>query len=229
MIQRKSPQRQQEILRATLALMREQAAFSPDPGNPDNPDRAKTGKQPGLSTANIAARANCSKETIYNWFGNRDGLLAALVEAQGEAGLVALEKAAGMNATKAPDAAENLIGFCAALLDFLTGEANVLVLRVVIGDLAGTNFRAQNALHGRQQKIEALAVGLLEQARAKNLLDFDDTAQVYATLYGLLIAGSQMQSILGYSNIRASGEEMNHSARSAFERLQLLYPAASQA
>ncbi len=35
-----------------------------------------------LTTASIARAANCSKESLYKWFGDRDGLLTAMVRWQ---------------------------------------------------------------------------------------------------------------------------------------------------
>ena len=40
------------------------------------------GGERALTTAAVAAAANCSKESLYKWFGDRDGLLAAIVTYQ---------------------------------------------------------------------------------------------------------------------------------------------------
>src|ERR1041384_7858936 len=56
-------ERQQALLDAVLALMVEQ------------------GDQ--LTMTAVARRASCSKETLYKWFGDRDGLLTATVQWQG--------------------------------------------------------------------------------------------------------------------------------------------------
>ena len=54
--------RQKQVLDAALALMVEQ------------------GDQ--LTMTAVAGRASCSKETLYKWFGDRDGLLTATVQWQ---------------------------------------------------------------------------------------------------------------------------------------------------
>jgi AcrR family transcriptional regulator len=54
--------RQREVLDAVLALMVEEGD--------------------SFSMAAVCRRASCSKETLYNWFGDRDGLLAATVRWQ---------------------------------------------------------------------------------------------------------------------------------------------------
>ena len=55
-------ERQQAVLDAVLALMVER------------------GDQ--LTMTAVARRASCSKETLYKWFGDRDGLLTATVQWQ---------------------------------------------------------------------------------------------------------------------------------------------------
>ena len=55
-------QRQKDVLDAALELMVEQG------------DR--------LTMTAVARRASCSKETLYKWFGDRDGLLTATVQWQ---------------------------------------------------------------------------------------------------------------------------------------------------
>src|SRR5919108_6355557 len=54
--------RQQAVLDAALGLLVEQG------------DR--------LTMTSVARRASCSKETLYKWFGDRDGLLTATVQWQ---------------------------------------------------------------------------------------------------------------------------------------------------
>src|SRR6478609_12144910 len=54
--------RQQQVLTAALDLLVEQG------------DR--------LTMTSVARRASCSKETLYKWFGDRDGLLTATVQWQ---------------------------------------------------------------------------------------------------------------------------------------------------
>src|SRR5690606_22686498 len=54
--------RQRDVLDAALRLMVEEG---------DN-----------LTMAGVARRASCSKETLYKWFGDRDGLLTATVRWQ---------------------------------------------------------------------------------------------------------------------------------------------------
>src|SRR5262245_20796390 len=54
--------RQQQVLDAVLALLAEGAE--------------------AVTMSAVAQRASCSKETLYKWFGDRDGLLTATVRWQ---------------------------------------------------------------------------------------------------------------------------------------------------
>ena len=54
--------RQQDVLNAALRLLVEEGD--------------------ALTMTAVARRASCSKETLYRWFGDRDGLLTATVKWQ---------------------------------------------------------------------------------------------------------------------------------------------------
>ncbi len=69
--------REQEVLLVVLDLMMEEGD--------------------GFSMASVARRASCSKETLYRWFGDRDGLLTATV--QWQASKVRMPKLDGNNLT----------------------------------------------------------------------------------------------------------------------------------
>lgn len=56
-------ERRHEILSAAFELLRD-------------------GDVDAARTAKIAARAQCSKETLFTWFGDRDGIFADRIETQ---------------------------------------------------------------------------------------------------------------------------------------------------
>ncbi len=173
----------------------------------------------GASTAKIAAEAHCSKETLYNWFGDREGLIAAIVEEQSQAMARALTGALSARA----GARENLVRFCAALIDLLTGEASVLINRAAISQM-GAHDELAHALwvNGRAQ-IVPLAITLLERARAEGLARFDDGEEAFATLFGLTIGERQVGAILGAGDARPTGEQMTAIAEHAVARLEAIY------
>ncbi|MEM7291322.1 MAG: TetR/AcrR family transcriptional regulator, partial [Pseudomonadota bacterium] len=92
-------EREQEVLAAVLDLMVEEGD--------------------GFSMASVARRASCSKETLYRWYGDRDGLLTATVRWQ--ASKVIMPKLEGGQVTRA-DFRETLDAFAQSWLAVLTGN-----------------------------------------------------------------------------------------------------------
>jgi len=195
-IKRKSPEREQEILTATLRVLRSYGVLK-------------------TSTAKIAAQANCSKETIYNWFGDREGLYAALIRAQSRAFLEIMLRVVARGQT----IGEKLDLFSGSLLDMTTGEANSLVNQLTIGH----DHQILSALGERDERIKGLGIDLLNEARAQRLLDFRDAEEVYSTFYGLVVGSRERQAIFGVDDARPSGEEIRFIAETAVNRLLLIY------
>ncbi|MCP4182535.1 MAG: TetR/AcrR family transcriptional regulator [Hyphomicrobiales bacterium] len=200
MVKRKSAEREQEILTATLRVLRNYGVSA-------------------TSTAKIAAEANCSKETIYNWFGDREGLFAALIRAQSRTFLDVMERVVARGQT----IREKLDLYSGALLDMLTGEANSLVVQLIIGQYYQHHHQIQTAMSERDQRIIALGIDLLIEARAQGLLNFDDAEEVFSTFYGLVMGGRQIVTISGFDQARPSGEEIRNIAEIAVNRLLLIY------
>ncbi|SHF25162.1 transcriptional regulator, TetR family [Kaistia soli DSM 19436] len=178
------------------------------------------GGERALTTASVARAANCSKESLYKWFGDRDGLLAAMITFQsskvraeprpiGEAGLPALRA--------------QLIGIAANLLRVLAGEVSVALNRLAIGqarrDAADLGHLVLE--HGRRP-IETRLSALLDAGRDAGLLSFDDTREAYRTLYGLVVRDMHVRLLLGDSL-----DEWSPSARAeeAIDQFLRLYGA----
>jgi len=197
-VKRKSPEREQEILVAALRVLRCHGVS-------------------GTSTAKIAAQANCSKETIYNWFGDREGLFAALIIAQSMTFLQVMERIVA----RGQSIREKLVLYSGSLLDMLTGEANSLIMQLTIGQYRQPQI--QTAMGERNERITVLGTDLLIEARAQGLLNFTDTEEVYSTFYGLVVGSRQMKAISDFSDVRPSGEEIQKIAEIAVNRLFLIY------
>jgi len=153
------------------------------------------GGEKALTTAGVARAANCSKESLYKWFGDRDGLLAAMITFQaskvraeprpsGESGRDALRS--------------QLIGIAATLLRVLASDVSLALNRLAIGQARRGEARLGGLLleHGRRP-IEARLSSLLEEGRRRGLLDFGDTRDAYRTLYGLIVRDMHVRRLLG--------------------------------
>jgi len=143
----------------------------------------------------VARRASCSKETLYKWFGDRDGLLTATVRWQ------ASRVRAGGYDGHALDVAslrDGLVDFAAAWLEVITGATSVALNRIAIGDAAArrSNLGAIVLANGRFAIGERLKP-LLEAGRAAGLLDFDDGETAFRTFFGLVGRDVQIRLLLG--------------------------------
>ncbi|WP_307845202.1 TetR/AcrR family transcriptional regulator [Planomonospora sp. ID67723] len=143
----------------------------------------------GMTMQAVAARAGSSKESLYTWFGNRHGLLAALIERQAEqvntAVTAALARPAEPRATLAA-IAENLLGL-------LVGDASVALNRAAMasGELSALLLR-----HGRHA-TGPLVEAYLGRLAAAGLLRIDDPAEAFQLLYGLAVRDLQIRVLLG--------------------------------
>lgn len=104
----------------------------------------------GASMAAIARRAGASKETLYAWFGDREGLFAALIRRNAAGIETALDAVAEANP------AEALTEAGAALLGVLLGPSALALNRAAIADETGALGRLLLA-QGRDATLPRIA------------------------------------------------------------------------
>ena len=152
-------ERQGEVLAAVLDLMVEEGD--------------------AFSMASVARRANCSKETLYKWFGDRNGLLTATVRWQ--AAKVAMPNLPGGRLTRTA-LAENLRAFAVNWLKVLTGDVSVALNRLAIAH-AGSAKSAlgrivrQNGPYAMAERLEPVFLA----GREAGIITFG-VSQLYITL-----------------------------------------------
>ncbi len=167
--------RQQAVLDAVLGLMVE--------------------KGDQLTMTAVARRASCSKETLYKWFGDRDGLLSATVRWQ------ASQVRAGNFDRQRLDAGalrESLMRFAANWLEVISSPTSIALNRVAVSEAAsrdGTLGRIVLA-NGRFAIGERLKP-VLEAGREAGLLAFDDAETAFRTFFGLVGRDVQIRLLLG--------------------------------
>ncbi len=194
--------RQGELLAAVLALLVE-------------------GRE-ALTMSAVARRASCSKETLYKWFGDRDGLLTATVQWQ------ASKVRAGNWDRQKLDASsleESLGAFWANWLSVIASRTSIALNRVAVSH-AGTaksNLGAIVLANGRFAIGERLKP-LLEAGREAGLLAFDDSEEAFRTYFGLVGRDLQIRLLLGERIVLTEGERMREAAR-ATKQFFALYGA----
>lgn len=153
------------------------------------------GGEKALTTAGLARKANCSKESLYKWFGDRDGLLAAVVAYQ--ASKVHFPPESGATADGQTYRA-HLIEFATELLAVLLGETSVALNRLSIGQSKREDSRLGRLLLVRgKYMIAAKARALLEAGRHRGYLRFNDANEAYQVLYGLAVRDVHIRLLLG--------------------------------
>jgi AcrR family transcriptional regulator len=190
-------ERQQDVLDAVLRLLVEEGD--------------------ALTMSAVARRASCSKETLYKWFGGRQGLLTATVRWQASKVRVSL-----------PDRERLDLGTLRASLDsfardwlrVISSDTSIALNRLAIAHAGSDGLGAVVLDNGR------LAIGrrmkpLLEAARDRGLLDFDDAETAFRTFFGLVGRDVQMRLLLGERLALDDAEIVRDAARATAQFLTL--------
>ncbi|MDD9909278.1 MAG: TetR/AcrR family transcriptional regulator [Ahrensia sp.] len=177
----------------------------------------------GISTAQIAAAASCSKETLYNWFDDRDGLFLALIEEQARSMGAALDRAvAALGDEGDTDFETRLTHHAIALLDIMTGDAVIVVNRVAMSQCCVENQATGSAvLTAWDEQIRSRFEALIGEAAQAGLVAKFDPALQFDGLVGLLIGDRQRRILLGAA-ARPKGDAMRKIAREAVRNWLLL-------
>lgn len=190
--------REQEVLAAVLDLMVEEGD--------------------GFSMAAVARRASCSKETLYRWYGDRDGLLTATVRWQAakvimprlEAGKVTLS-AFG----------ETLERFARSWLEVLTGDVSIALNRLAVSHSGNNKSNlGKIVLENGPLAMRTRLIPIFEIGRKEGFImrDGDDAFRLF---FGLVVADAQIRALLG-DEPRPSESDIQEFAKSAVERFLLL-------
>jgi len=179
----------------------------------------------GLTMTSVARRASCSKETLYKWFGDRDGLLTATVQWQAARVRIApLER----GRIDAASLASTLERFAADWLAVISGDVSVALNRLAIG---------HPAAEGSERNLGAIvlengpfAMGrrlkpALELGREAGILAFDDADEAFRTFFGLVVRDAQIRLLLG-ERVKLTTLDIGEHAGRATRQFFVLYGAA---
>jgi len=195
--------RQQAVLDAVLGLMVE--------------------KGDHLTMTAVARRASCSKETLYKWFGDRDGLLTATVQWQASKVRAGNYDRQTLNALGLRD---SLARFAANWLGVISSSTSVALNRIAIsqaGSRAG-NLGAIVLANGRFA-IGARLKPVLDAGREAGLLAYDDTETAFRSFLGLVGRDVQIRLLLGDA-LTLGQAEIERDAERATQQFLTLYGTA---
>jgi AcrR family transcriptional regulator len=143
-----------------------------------------------LTMLAVANRAGASKETLYAWFGNRDGLLTALVERNADASARRVAQALDGDDD---DPRGTLVGYAEGLLTLLTSPASIALNRAAMSSPP----LADLLLRSGRRRIGPLVERYLARLATDGLLRIEDSPAAYRRLYGLVVQDTQIRVLLG--------------------------------
>jgi len=192
--------RQKEVLTAVLDLMVEAGD--------------------GFSMAAVARQARCSKETLYKWFGDRDGLLTATVQWQASKVRMPELPRAGLTREKY---ATGLEAFARDWLTVITGDVSVALNRLAISH-AGSQKSGLGriVLHNGPFAMARRLEPIFMLGRAAGIIAFGNADAAFHAYFGLVVSDVQIRCLLGDKE-RLSEAEIKAMARRAVEQFLTLF------
>lgn len=151
----------------------------------------------GVTMLSVAKKVGASKETLYSWFGNKDGLFAAMIERNSEQAAGGVRRALANEG----DPRDVLIGFATGLQSLLSSPESIALNRAsmvnpTLADLllAGGRHRVGPLVEeylGRLRDAGEIVLG--------NTSGPVDVADAFTLLYGLVMRDTQISVLLGES------------------------------
>ena len=183
--------RAQEVLSAVLDLMVEEGD--------------------GFSMALVARRASCSKETLYRWFGDRDGLLTATV--QWQASKVVMPKLQEEEVTLQTFSG-TLQEFARNWLSVLTSDVSIALNRLAVSHAGNEKSSLgrivlENGPFAMEQRLKPI----FELGRKAGFIEAMPK-HAFRIFFGLVVADVQIRALLGDDN-KPSKQEINDFAQRA--------------
>jgi AcrR family transcriptional regulator len=175
-----------------------------------------------LTMAAVAAEANCSKETLYKWFGGRDGLLTAIVRQQ--ASQVRVEAFEGGKIERAA-LTTRLRQFAEDWLRVVSSDRSLALNRLAIGHAGDESELGLTVLENGRFALGQKLKPVLEAARGAKLLAFSDSEDVFRTFFGLVARDAQIRMLLGERLKLTRATIAAEAARAVDQFMKLFEPA----
>jgi AcrR family transcriptional regulator len=192
--------RQQAVLDATLAALVEEGD--------------------ALTMSSVSRRASCSKETLYKWFGDRDGLLTATVRWQASKVNVPLVDKATLNEAALVATLET---FARNWLAVISSGTSIALNRVAVSHAgSGKSKLGEIVLKNGRNAMALRLEPVLLAARDAGLLAFEDVGEAFRTYFGLVLRDTQIRLLLGDA-LSLSASQISTEAHSATAHFMALY------
>jgi AcrR family transcriptional regulator len=178
-----------------------------------------------LTMTSVARRASCSKESLYKWFGDRDGLLTATVQWQASRVRGVPVDPEAFSLTSLTDGLER---FASDWLRVLSGTISVALNRVAVGH-AGSDRHDLGAivLENGPFAMARRLKPLLQLGFDTGLLHFHETDEAFRTFFGLVVRDVQIRLLLG-DRFELTEAAIDRDARRATQQFLALYGAPTK-
>lgn len=141
------------------------------------------------TTLAVAQGAGASKETIYNWFGSKAGLFAAMIERNAAEANSRVQAALEGNTRPR----ETLTAFAEGLLTLLLSERALALNRAAISSPELAEVLLRHGRHTTGPLVEEYLARLADSGE----LAIADPDDAFRLLYGLVVQDSQIRALLG--------------------------------
>jgi AcrR family transcriptional regulator len=145
-----------------------------------------------LTMAAIAGRAGSSKESLYAWFGSKEGLVGELIRRQSARTNAAVRAALDDGGGDA-NPRDVLLAIATGLLGLLLGEASLALNRAAMSSPSLASVLLEHGRHTTGPLVERY----LARLHADGVLVAADSAAAFSLFYGLVVQDAQIRALLG--------------------------------
>ncbi len=172
----------------------------------------------------VARRASASKETLYTWFGDKQGLFDALIRRNAAAvGAVVDRHLEGDLPVE-----RALAEFGEALLGLLLGDDAVAINRAAVSEAASDPTLARTLASAGRDSVLPGFVRLLRRHAEQSRLTFADPERAAEDFLGLLLGDAQVRRLLGIAPAPPAAEIAMRAAHATRGFLRLYGPSEAK-
>ena len=141
------------------------------------------------SMLEVAKRAKASNETLYEWYGNKQGLFLSMVERS-----VAASRELLVSSLEGDqDLAAILDTFGPQLLQMLTSQRTIVLNRAAAGDVHDTGMLGRTITEGGRDAILPILAQVFDLSEPKGMTGYE-AAELYLDI---LISDLQIRRVIG--------------------------------
>lgn len=172
----------------------------------------------GTSMLAVAERAKASNETLYNWFGSKQGLFQAMVRENARSAAEILDR----HLVAGADLRDTLAKLGPALLRVVTDERAVALNRAAAADASDTGVLGQTIAESGRERVAPMLERVFARARDRRQLECTDPSEAAEFYISLLIGDLQIRRVIGVK-APPSETEISMRAERAREALEMRY------